>query len=691
MNNKTPSPLSLLISKNFPAGTKFPKAVLKWAGNTLKNKDESSALAVLKKGYDPDFSRRDFLPTAKCPIVDSNKPIDQFLIYKTNLKIQEIFYKSKKHTERDEPSLSFKNDKESYKQLCVNNGLIWEEIFNNSQALGKILTNASNIYKGIFTKINNKYEKQLKRVNRINVERQKNNQALLPLPDKQSAVDDQGYLLNPPGPNPVFYGYQQCNLRNLENDNIISELKKYKNYHRKVSDVINCNYSSEIALKSVPEWQKPKLSAKKSKRRKVLNKNNPILLSIKFGEDWIVFDGRGLLRDVYWRKLAKPGTLTIEQLLDFFTKDPVIDPIRNSVSLSYNETALQTLTKKVSGFKKSPDYLKKVLSTQPIINSLTIDLGATHPISYNIHNLYMQGDEVKANLDYSEFLTAEQIDSLNKVKISTDQLEQDILNQAVLECSPEEQEEISKFNAVKSEKSKELLCDKYCFNVNDINWDSMSSKSTIIYDYLCNKGVNFENNGDKIYDSRFAKDLKFKLSPETRNKLNNFIWELKKKSDKYKKISVRKKELSRSIINKLISDNDVSLVVIEDLNMKGGFFDGNGKKEVKGWSDFFQPRKENRWFMKSFHKCLSDLAQNKGISVIEVNPKFTSVTCTECEHASPENRNGEKFECKKCGYIAHADREIACHNILKVALTGKSMKGYEALSSTKVKKTARKK
>ncbi|WP_298737940.1 transposase [uncultured Psychrobacter sp.] len=50
--------------------------------------------------------------------------------------------------------------------------------------------------------------------------------------------------------------------------------------------------------------------------------------------------------------------------------------------------------------------------------------------------------------------------------------------------------------------------------------------------------------------------------------------------------------------------------------------------------------------------------------LIKVNPRFTSQTCSQCQHVAKENRQTQsKFECVKCRYVANADFNAA-RNIL---------------------------
>ena len=54
----------------------------------------------------------------------------------------------------------------------------------------------------------------------------------------------------------------------------------------------------------------------------------------------------------------------------------------------------------------------------------------------------------------------------------------------------------------------------------------------------------------------------------------------------------------------------------------------------------------------------------QGGVLIKVNPRYTSQTCSQCQHITKENRQTQaKFECVKCGHKANADVNAA-KNIL---------------------------
>jgi putative transposase len=57
-------------------------------------------------------------------------------------------------------------------------------------------------------------------------------------------------------------------------------------------------------------------------------------------------------------------------------------------------------------------------------------------------------------------------------------------------------------------------------------------------------------------------------------------------------------------------------------------------------------------------------AESAGRTVITVDPRNTSRTCTDCGYVSAGNRRGVRFECQACGHVANADTNAAL-NILR--------------------------
>ena len=54
---------------------------------------------------------------------------------------------------------------------------------------------------------------------------------------------------------------------------------------------------------------------------------------------------------------------------------------------------------------------------------------------------------------------------------------------------------------------------------------------------------------------------------------------------------------------------------------------------------------------------ISDKARRAGVSVVYVDPAYTSRTCAECGHVDKANRVSQAwFACRNCGFVDHADR-----------------------------------
>ncbi|MEM0050090.1 MAG: transposase [Candidatus Bathyarchaeia archaeon] len=55
-------------------------------------------------------------------------------------------------------------------------------------------------------------------------------------------------------------------------------------------------------------------------------------------------------------------------------------------------------------------------------------------------------------------------------------------------------------------------------------------------------------------------------------------------------------------------------------------------------------------------------AYERGLNVVEVDAKKTSITCPSCRYVDKKNRNGDRFKCKKCGFKFNS-HYVACLNL----------------------------
>lgn len=110
--------------------------------------------------------------------------------------------------------------------------------------------------------------------------------------------------------------------------------------------------------------------------------------------------------------------------------------------------------------------------------------------------------------------------------------------------------------------------------------------------------------------------------------------------------------------------NNYDIIVCEDLNIQAMLKTGNSKLNLQIL--------DQAWYQ--FKTFLKYKMEWQGKKLIEVNPAYTSQTCSCCGYISRKNRKSQaSFKCVKCGLTLNAD-ENASINILR--------KGLKQLSST---------
>ena len=71
-----------------------------------------------------------------------------------------------------------------------------------------------------------------------------------------------------------------------------------------------------------------------------------------------------------------------------------------------------------------------------------------------------------------------------------------------------------------------------------------------------------------------------------------------------------------------------------------------------------------RWELSSWHhkillRSIVDKTEEHGVSVVFVDPKYSSQTCPRCFRVSKNNREKNRFKCLECGYSNNADISAA--------------------------------
>jgi hypothetical protein len=721
MKPKTPkppkTPVAALIDKHFP-GKRFRASYLKSVGKKLKNQGEDVAVRFLT-GKDEERPPN-FQPPAKSNIVAQSRPIEEWPIHKVSVAVQEYVYGL---TVAEKEACSDAGESSSSHAAWFAKTGVENFGYTSVQGLNKIFPPTFNRFDGVIKKVENRNEKKRQKATRINEAKRNKGQSEDPPEAEVKATDDAGYLLQPPGINHSVYGYQSITLcpYTAEKFPTIKLPEEYAGYHSNPDAPIPAGVPDRLAIPEgqpghVPEEHRAGLSTKKHRRvrqwyamanwkPKPKRTSKPdydrlakaraqgaLLIVIRIDEDWVVVDARGLLRNVRWRSLGK-REITPNELLDLFTGDPVLDLKRGVVTFTYAEGVVNVCSRSTTKGKQTKVLLDAMTAPRDgkkrQIGMVAVDLGQTNPIAAEYSRV---GKNAAGTLEATPLsrstLPDELLREIALYRKAHDRLEAQLREEAVLKLTAEQQAENARYVET-SEEGAKLALANLGVDTSTLPWDAMTGWSTCISDHLINHGgdtsaVFFQTirKGTKKLetikrkDSSWADIVRPRLTKETREALNDFLWELKRSHEGYEKLSKRLEELARRAVNHVVQEvkwltqcQDI-VIVIEDLNVRN--FHGGGKRGG-GWSNFFTVKKENRWFMQALHKAFSDLAAHRGIPVLEVYPARTSITCLGCGHCDPENRDGEAFVCQQCGATFHADLEVATRNIARVALTGEAM------------------
>jgi len=186
-----------------------------------------------------------------------------------------------------------------------------------------------------------------------------------------------------------------------------------------------------------------------------------------------------------------------------------------------------------------------------------------------------------------------------------------------------------------------------------------------------------DSEGRKIENPRcYKKGLK-KLEREQKKlskkkpKSKNRDKQRKKVAKVHEKIVHQRDDFLHKLSRSYVSNYD--LIIVEDLNIKGMNHRLSQSILDCSWSRFIQ--------------YLEYKAERADISVIKVNPKNTSQTCSKCRHELEEHLSlsDRTFRCPKCGM--EMDRDMnASRNILKRGLEKKLLpQGLREVTPVEIK------
>ncbi|MHB1890970.1 MAG: RNA-guided endonuclease InsQ/TnpB family protein [Acidimicrobiales bacterium] len=144
---------------------------------------------------------------------------------------------------------------------------------------------------------------------------------------------------------------------------------------------------------------------------------------------------------------------------------------------------------------------------------------------------------------------------------------------------------------------------------------------------------------------------------------------------RHRKVANQRRDFHHKTARALVEDYDV--ICVEDLKIANmvkrarpvpdpeipGSFLPNGQAAKSGLNLSIT---DAGW--AQFVSILKGKAEEAGRTVIDVNPRHTSQTCSDCGHVEPGNRVSQAvFRCLACGHSAHADANAAL-NILRAGL-----------------------
>jgi putative transposase len=108
--------------------------------------------------------------------------------------------------------------------------------------------------------------------------------------------------------------------------------------------------------------------------------------------------------------------------------------------------------------------------------------------------------------------------------------------------------------------------------------------------------------------------------------------------------------ISRTIVNKAKSEN--AAIAIEDLT-------GIRERTNQQPRNKTERRRSNSWAFYQLRQFLEYKAIQAGVSLVKVNPAYTSQMCHNCHHIHPVKgssyRSGKTFKCGHCGWVGDAD------------------------------------
>ncbi len=112
--------------------------------------------------------------------------------------------------------------------------------------------------------------------------------------------------------------------------------------------------------------------------------------------------------------------------------------------------------------------------------------------------------------------------------------------------------------------------------------------------------------------------------------------------------------LSKRIVQNALPGATVVLENLKDIRDNSEM--GRGKKN----KNVANKRKLHSWTFAQLNSFIVYKAQERGMTVVKIDPRHTSQTCSRCGYQHRSNRRSQSlFLCRKCGYCLNADLNAA--------------------------------
>ncbi len=134
-------------------------------------------------------------------------------------------------------------------------------------------------------------------------------------------------------------------------------------------------------------------------------------------------------------------------------------------------------------------------------------------------------------------------------------------------------------------------------------------------------------------------------------------------SKSFKRALIERDELINVTVKEFIKNESPDQLIIEELK--------NVKHKSNKYINNKIMSKIQRWSYPKVYARLNLLAEEEGFFIKQVNPAYTSQTCSECGNIDKESRKGEVYLCSSCKIEIDADYNAAV-NILHRGVYGPS-------------------